>query len=199
MELVAEETVEPNSTDVSNQVLIIRDAEPDAVISGADNIQTALLLDQAHELGWEPIIVGNSSSGGPGAVGTVGAANPEAADGFYSSAILAFTNEDTPEVQAYRAAMEASGNSDVVDNTFGLQAYAHSVILYDALETMGDNLCWDALHATLESLTEFETGLVAPVTFGPLPGGHSGTSGARMAQYNDGAWEFITDFLEPQD
>ena len=199
IELVAEETVEPNSTDVSNQVLKIRDADPGAVLSGADNVQTALLLDQAYDLGWEPIIVGNSSTAGPGAVGTVGAADPDAAEGFYGSAILAFTTEDTPEVQAYRAAMEAAGHADLADNAFGLQGYAHSIILYSAIESMGDDLCWDALHQTLESLSGFETGLVAPVTFGPVPGGHSGTTGARMAQYTGGEWVFVTDFLQPQD
>lgn len=199
IEIVAEEVVAPNSTDIANQVLNIRGAEPDAVISGTDNIQTALLLDQAHDLDWDPIIVGNSSTAGPGAIGTVGAADPEAAEGFYGSAILAFTTEDTPEVQAYRAAMEAAGHTDVVDNTFGLQGYAHSVIFYSALESMGDDLCWENLHMTLESLSNFETGLVAPVTFGPVPGGHTGTSGARMAQYTGGEWVFVTDFLEPQD
>lgn len=199
IEIVAEEIVEPNSTDITNQVLNIRDADPDAVISGADNIQTALLLDQAYDLDWKPIIVGNSSTAGPGAVGTVGAAAPEAAEGFYGSAILAFTTEDTPAVQAYRDAMEASGHGDQVDNTFALQGYAHSIIFYAALESMGDDLCWDNLHATLESLSGYETGLVAPVTFGPLPGGHTGTTGARMAQYTGGEWVFVTDFLEPQD
>ena len=199
IEIVAEEVVEPQSTDVSAQVLNIRSAEPDAVISGADNTQTALLLDQAFDLGWDPIIIGNSSTAGPGAVGTVGAAAPEAAEGFYGSAILAFTTSDAPEVQAYRAAMDAAGHSDVADNAFGLQAYAHSIVFYNVLESMGDDLCWDALHAALESLSGFETGLVAPVTFGPVPGGHSGTTGARIAQYNGGEWEFITDFLQPQD
>jgi len=48
-------------------------------------------------------------------------------------------------------------------------------------------------------MENFETGLVAPVTFGPLPGGHSGTSGARIAQYTGGEWEFITGFLNPMD
>lgn len=199
IELVAEETVEPNSTDVTNQVLKIRDADPGAVISGADNVQTALLLDQAHDLGWEPILVGNSSTAGPGAVGTVGAADPDAAEGFYGSAILAFTTEDTPEVQAYRAAMEAAGHGELADNAFGLQGYAHSVVLYSAIESMGDDLCWDFLHQTLESLSGFETGLVAPVSFGPVPGGHSGTTGARMAQFTGGEWVFVTEFLEPQD
>jgi hypothetical protein len=73
------------------------------------------------------------------------------------------------------------------------------VIFYAALEQMGEALCWEALHQTLESLTGFETGLVAPVTFGPLPGGHTGTTGARIAQYSGGTWEFVTDYLEPQD
>ena len=199
IEIVAEEVVEPQSTDVSAQVLNIRSAEPDAVISGADNTQTALLLDQAFDLGWEPIIIGNSSTAGPGAVGTVGAAAPEAAEGFYGSAILAFTTADSPEVQAYRAAMDAAGHTDVADNAFGLQAYAHSIVFYSVLESLGDDLCWDALHAALESLDNFETGLVAPVTFGPVPGGHSGTTGARIAQYTGGEWVFLTDFLQPQD
>ncbi len=199
IEIVAEEVVEPQSTDVSAQVLNIRNAEPDAVISGADNTQTALLLDQAFDLGWDPIIIGNSSTAGPGAEGTVGAAAPEAAEGFYGSAILAFTTSDAPEVQAYRAAMDAAGHTDVADNAFGLQAYAHSIIFYNVLESMGDDLCWDSLHAALESLDNFETGLVAPVSFGPVPGGHSGTTGARIAQYNGGEWEFITEFLQPQD
>ena len=199
MEIVAEEVVEPQSTDVSAQVLNIRNAEPDAVISGADNTQTALLLDQAFDLGWEPIIIGNSSTAGPGAMGTVGAAAPEAAEGFYGSAILAFTTSDAAEVEAYRAAMDAAGHADVADNAFGLQAYAHSIVFYSVLESMGDDLCWDALHASLESLAGFETGLVAPVTFGPVPGGHSGTTGARIAQYNGGEWEFLTEFIQPQD
>ncbi len=199
IEIVAEEVVEPQSTDVAAQVLNIRSAEPDAVISGADNTQTALLLDQAFDLGWDPIIIGNSSTAGPGAVGTVGAAAPEAAEGFYGSAILAFTTSDAPEVQAYRAAMDAAGHSEVADNAFGLQAYAHSIVFYSVLEGLGDDLCWDALHTALESLDNFETGLVAPVSFGPLPGGHSGTTGARIAQYTGGEWVFITDFIQPQD
>jgi branched-chain amino acid transport system substrate-binding protein len=199
IEIVAEETVEPGNNDIANQVLILRDADPDAVISGADNAQTALLLDQAYELDWDPIIIGDSSTAGPGAPGTVGAAAPEAADGFYGSAILAFTDDDTPEVQAYRAAMEAAGNAEQADNTFALQAYAHSVIFYDVLEALGDQLCWEALHSTLEALADLETGLVAPVTFGPLPDGHTGTSGARIAQYVDGDWQLVTDFIQPQD
>ena len=198
IEIVAEETVEPATTDIGNQVLKIRDANPDAVISGADNTQTALLLDQAYDLDWHPIIIGDSSTAGPGAPGTVGSADPDAANGFYGSAILAFTTDDTPEVNAYRDAMEASGHGDQADNTFALQAYAHSIIFYAVLESLGDNLCWEALHAALESLTDYETGLVAPVTFGPLPGGHTGTTGARIAQYVDGQWQLVTDFLEPQ-
>ena len=196
IEFVADERVEPNSTDVSVAVLNVRDANPDAIISGADNTQTSLILIQVDDLGWDPIVVGNSSTGGPGSPNTVEPAG-DAAEGFYSSAILEFTFGESPEVQAYRAAMEAIG-SDQVDNTFALQSYAHSKVYFEIIDRMGDDLCWENFHAIAESLENFETGLVAPITFGPLPGGHTGTKGARIAEFTGGEWTFVTDFIEPE-
>ena len=194
--LVASEKLEPNSTDVDSAVLKLKEKNPDAVISGTDNAQTALLLKEAKNLEWAPIIIGNSSSGGPGSPNTVGPAGA-AAEGFYSSAILEFPTATTPEVQKYRAAMESAGAGQI-DNSFALQDYASAQVFFHLLETLGDDLCWSRFQAEAESLSGFETGLIPPVSFGKLPGGHSGTEGARIARYTGGQWKMVTDFLQPK-
>ena len=194
--LVASEKLEPNSTDVDSAVLKLKEKNPDAVISGTDNAQTALLLKEAKDLRWTPLIIGNSSSGGPGSPNTVGPAGP-AADGFYSSAILEFPTATTPEVQKYRAAMEKAGAGQT-DNSFALQDYASAQVFFHLLEALGDDLCWSKFQTEAEALSAFETGLIPPVSFGKLPGGHSGTEGARIAQYTGGQWKTVTDFLQPK-
>ena len=194
--VVADEKVEPHSTDVGSAVLKLRAKNPEAVISGGDNAQTALLLKQARTLGWSPVIVGNSSSGGPGSPNTVTPAG-DAADGFHASAILEFPTSTTPEVLQYRAAMERAGSGEA-DNAFALQNYASAQVFFHLLDQLGDDLCWEQFRAKAEALSDYRNGLIPPVTFGPLPDGRTGTKGARIARYGDGKWTFVTDFLEPE-
>jgi branched-chain amino acid transport system substrate-binding protein len=196
IKLIASEKLEPNSTDVDSAILKLKGKNPEAVISGTDNAQTALLLKEAKDLKWSPLIIGNSSSGGPGSASTVGPAGP-AADGFYSSAILEFPTATGPEVARYRAAMEKAGGAEA-DNSFALQNYASAQVFFEIVKRLGDNLCWSTFGSEAEKLADFETGLIPPVSFGSLPGGHSGTKGARIAQYTRGTWKALTEFVEPQ-
>ena len=87
------------------------------------------------------MIVGNSSSGGPGSPNTVAPAG-DAADGFYASAILEFPTSTTPEVLQYRAAMERAGSGEA-DNAFALQNYASAQVFFHLLDQLGDDLCWE--------------------------------------------------------
>lgn len=196
IKLIASEKLEPNSTDVDSAILKLRGKDPGAVISGTDNAQTALLLKEAKDLTWSPLIIGNSSSGGPGSASTVGPAGP-AAEGFYSAAILEFPTAAGPEVARYRAAMEKAGGGEA-DNSFALQNYASAQVFFEIVKRLGDELCWPRFGSEAEKLADFETGLIPPVSFGPLPGGHSGTKGARIAQYTGGAWKALTEFREPE-
>ena len=167
IELVASEKLEPNSTDVDSAILKLKGKNPGAVISGTDNAQTALLLKEAKDLKWSPLIIGNSSSGGPGSASTVGPAGP-AAEGFYSAAILEFPTADGPEVARYRAAMEKGGGAEA-DNSFALQNYASAQVFFEIVKRLGDDLCWSTFGFEAEKLADFETGLIPPVSFGPLP------------------------------
>lgn len=74
LEVVANETTEPNSTEVSSAVLKVRDAGPEAIVLGTDNTQSALVMKAVRELGWEPRIMGTSSTVTTGSAGTFGPA-----------------------------------------------------------------------------------------------------------------------------
>ena len=94
--------------------------------------------------------------------------------------------------------MDKGGGGGQTDNSFALQDYASAQVLFHLIEALGDDLCWSRFQAEAESLSGFETGLIPPVSFGELPGGHSGTAGARIAQYTGGQWQTVTGFLQPK-
>ncbi|MFC4948902.1 ABC transporter substrate-binding protein [Pseudonocardia sp. GCM10023141] len=195
--LVAKETLDPNSPDVSSAVLNARAAGPDALISGGDNAQTALILKQVHQLGWNVPVGGDSTSGAPGSTNTVAPAGP-AADGFTATGVSEFPTSTDPAVTKYRAAM-ATYAPDQATNSYALINYATSQVFFQVLRQMGHDVCQSGFQAAAEKISDVATGLIPPVTFGPLPGGHTGTKGAKVAQFRGGAWSFLdNDFVQPK-
>lgn len=197
IEVVANETTEPNSTEVSSAVLKVREAKPDAIVLGTDNTQSALIMKAVDELGWKPTIMGTSSTVTTGSAGTVSPAG-EAAKGVYGTYISELPTSDTPEVAAWRTVQEAV-NPDEALSAYALQAYASTKIFFDIVEKMGDDLSWANFQKTAESLEGHASGIYPPITFGPAAeGGHVGTTGAKVAEWDGSEWKPVTDeWLEP--
>lgn len=195
--VVDSEKTEPNSTDVSAAVLKLRDADPDAVVLGTDNTQTTLILKQAQQIGWKPVFIGNSSTMGAGSSVAVGPAGA-AADNVYGTMVVDLPTSDTPEVAAWKAAPGSAADSTGAG--YSLQAYATAQVFFGILEKMGDDLSWDNFQKTAESTKDLEVGLLPPVSFGALPGGHTGTVAAKVAQYTStGGWVTVTpDWISPE-
>ena len=191
--VVATGLTETNSTNVGPAVLSTKKANPEAVVLGTDNTQTALVLKQAKQLGWSPLFVGDSSASNTGTQGAVGPAG-DAANGLWGAAVAALPGGTSSAVQKYRAAMMKTA-PDEVDNLYSLIAYGTNQVLFHILQQMGDNLDWSNFQKVAESLNSYQTDLLPPITFGPLPGGHTGAHGVLMAQYDQGKWTAKTDFL----
>jgi branched-chain amino acid transport system substrate-binding protein len=194
LQVVDEEKTEPNSTDVSAAVLKLRDAHPEAIVLGTDNTQTGLIMKQSKALGFSPIFIGDSSTATTGASSAVNVAG-NAADGLYGTMAVELTSDDTPAVRAYRAAMEKY-DPDQVDNAFALQAYATCQVFFHIVQKQGNDLTWANFIKVAEATRNLQTGLLPPVSFGPLPNGHTGTHGAKIAQYRGeapgGTWSVVT-------
>lgn len=197
LQVVANETTEPNSTEVSSAVLNVRAANPDAIVLGTDNTQSALIMQTVAELGWSPMIMGTSSTVTTGSTGTVGPAGP-AAEGVYGSLISELPTSQAPEVEAWRTAQNAVA-PDQTGSAYALQAYANAQVFFEIVRQMGDDMSWANFQRTAEGLQGHESGIYPPITFGPAAeGGHVGTSGAKVAQWDGTSWVLVTeDWIEP--
>lgn len=72
---------------------------------------------------------------------------------------------------------------------YTLQAWVSGKIAAEALQRMGDNLTRANLVTTLDSMTDYQTGIVPPVTFrpGPKPGSPCG----NVIQLQGTAWSMV--------
>jgi len=191
--LVATGLTQTNSTNVSPSVLSVKAANPDAVVLGTDNTQTALVLKQAAQLGWKPLFVGDSSAANTGTSTAVKAAG-DAANGLYGAAVAALPSGSGAQLDQFRAALKASSPGTNPD-LYSLIAYGTNQVLFEVIKKMGDDLSWSNFLKVTEGLSDYKTGLLPPITFGPLPGGHTGAHGVMIDQYENGTWTAKTDFL----
>jgi branched-chain amino acid transport system substrate-binding protein len=194
--LVSTGLTQTNSTNVSPSVLSVKASNPQAVILGTDNTQTALVLKQAAQLGWKPVFVGDSSAANTGTATSVSAAG-NAANGLYGAAVAALPSGTGPQLEKFRAALKAS-SPDLAPDLYSLIGYGTNQVLFKVLSQMGDDLSWSNFGKTAESLRNFDTGLLPPITFGALPDGHTGAHGIMIGQYNNGVWTSKTDFITLQ-
>lgn len=197
LQVVANEKTEANSTDVSSAVLNLRKADPQAVVFGTDNTQSALVMKQAKTLGWAPTFIGDSSTVTTGSQGTVGAAG-DAAKGVYGAMTIDLPSSDSAAVAKFRTVMNGYDPSKVGDG-YALQAYAYMQVYFDIIKKLGDKLNWNAFSDQAENLDGLQTGLLPPIDFGPPPHGRTGVHGAKIAQWDGSTWKVVTpDWTEPK-
>lgn len=194
--LVATAQTQTNSTNVSSAVLTVKNANPQAVVLGTDNTQAALVLKQAQQLGWQPLFVGDASAANTGTTVTTAAAG-SAANGLYGALVGALPTASDPQVAKYRAAMKKYAPSEV-NSTYALQAYGQNLVFFHILKLMGNDLTWKNFEKVAQTVKGYVTGLLPPVSFGPLPGGHTGTQGAGIAKYDNGTWTSVLGFTKPK-
>lgn len=200
MQVTSSQFVQPSSTDMSSAVLNVKATNPQAVILGTDNTQSALILKQAAQLQWHPVFAGDSSTAGTYSKATASPAGA-AADGLLGAYFSdSPTDTSDPAVSAWKAAEDkyAPGAVTATNGSFALQGYAFAEVFFHILSTMGKNLSWSNFDQAAENLKNYQVGLIPPVTFGPLPGGHTGTDSAKIARYQSGTWTSVTpNFIKP--
>ena len=177
---------------MSPAVLSVKATNPDAVVLGTDNTQTALGPQAGGEPGLErcsSVTLGREHRY-DGAVAAAG----DAANGLYGAAVAALPSGSSPEMEKFRTALKASSPSTTPD-LYSLIAYGTNQVLFEVLKKLGNDLSWENFLKVTENLKNYKTGLLPPITFGPLPNGHTGAHGVMIDQYNSGTWTAKTDFL----
>ncbi|UUT36182.1 ABC transporter substrate-binding protein [Microbacterium elymi] len=124
----ADQVVTPDQKDFSSALTRIRDAKPDVLFTGTEEVETGLIVKQARQLGIDAIIAGGAPAGTPVYVKTAGTANAEGT--IVSTPYLG--NDTNEKTKKFAADYKAKYNED--GEFHGAKAYDGAQILIQALK-----------------------------------------------------------------
>jgi ABC-type branched-subunit amino acid transport system substrate-binding protein len=92
---------------------------------------------------------------------------------------------DTPAVREYRAALAKVAPNEKPDY-LSLNSYAHVEIFVEAMRRIQGPITREALVKSMETLSNYDTGIVPPVTYSATR--HLGTTAVNRVQISGGKW-----------
>ena len=188
--LVASERYNSGDQDFSAQLLRIKQANPDAVFVWAFAAEAGIIVRQSKELGLNVLHAGGGATmtplfpqgAGPAGVGFV--------------AVSAYPNlpeSNAPPVVKYRDALKKlhpSGFPPGRPSEYDLLGYGAGKIVEEGLRRAGRDLTREKFIDALETMKDFDSGVLYPVTFTRT--NHEGASQVNPVRVNDKLqWEVI--------
>lgn len=166
MALSTEESHKRDDTDLSSQVLRIKEVSPDVVFCATYVSDTGTFLRQALELGLDAKFI--VAPGGSTPV-IFKMAGKDGVLGRYVGTTSAVDVEEGPKLAAFRAIF-LKAYPDLADkpgspNFYDVLGYGGAKIFVEGLTRAGKDLTREKFIAALETIRDFETGVLPPVTF----------------------------------
>lgn len=188
--LVAAEQYNKGDQDFSAQLLRIRQANPDSLLVWSFAPEAAIVVRQAKELGLSVTFYGAASTATPLFPQAAGRAGV----GFVTEYPLGVLPESSAlEILQYREQLQKkypSGLPAGRPSLYDLLGGGAAKIVVKALERAGRDLTRQKFISALETLRDFDSGMLLPVTFTKEQ--HEGTTQVRMLRVNEKLeWEFI--------
>ncbi|OJY52050.1 ABC transporter substrate-binding protein [Pseudonocardia sp. 73-21] len=198
MQVVANETTQTGSTEVSSAVNNVMAQKPDAVLLAEDNTSSALILKQLRAQGFTgPVFAdqGAAGTGGPSTVKPAGAA----AEGFLGGMQSDTVSTDNPAVEHWRS-LAQKYQGDQGTSGFSLQTYSYVMAFAELVKRMGDDVSYANFTRTAEGLASnpIKLGSIPDIQCGPLPTGHTCARQAGIAKYTGGKWVVEQPFMAPE-
>jgi ABC-type branched-subunit amino acid transport system substrate-binding protein len=179
MKTVAEASYIPSDVDVSAQAIALRDSDPDVVLICAITKQGALLLKEAEKLGWKPKFIAMNTLGDPITRELAGSA----LDGTVIALFTAVNTMPNPLViQANDILKKYHPNTE--PGYWAYLGYAGAMLFVEGAKIAGPDLTRDKLLKSIETLKNFQTGVLPPLTFSAER--HGGADKFGFAVWRDG-------------
>ena len=148
----------------------------------------ALVMREANNLGWKPQFSGHNALGDPQ---TFKLAGP-LAEGAIAIAVMEPLDSDKPAVRAFIAAQQKYKPS-TSPTTYSMHGYQSGKIFAEVLKRSGGKTDEPSIVAALESMKNYDTGLMAPLTFSKDQ--HAGALAGAIMKAENGKWKIISDWL----
>jgi ABC-type branched-subunit amino acid transport system substrate-binding protein len=117
---------------------------------------------------------------------SLAALNPQAVEGTKAFTFTQSPLADTPAVKEYRAAMAKYIKPALTPDFPSLFTFAGAKIFVEALSRIKGELTHPALFAALDSMKDYDTGILPPVSFSPS--NHQGTNALFKMVAKGGRW-----------
>ena len=211
LSLAAEATYErgtPYSAHLTQQVAILRAAQPDAVISIGAYAACAAFIRDAVDAGWKVPIANVSFVGSENMLGLLYPEEMKSGRDYTSMLVnseVVPSYEDTtlPAVREYRTLMQrhAPQPPDVADvtgytplgyNFAGFEGFLDAKVIVEALRRLNGNVDASRLKSAVESIHDFDLGIDAPISFGPDR--HQALQYVYFAAVERGRWIPVVDW-----
>ena len=185
MNLVHEETVEPNQASYVSELIHMRDSGATTVALVVNTNEMLGILRDARGLGYTPNWTGTiwDSDENAGAARSL-------LDGI--KALRNYSTTDQPAFADYKAKAAATGHNDLV-NTGTMALYGMGLVVGSVLQNAGPSPTKEGLGPAIESLVNYNNHITMALSFGP--GNHVADVGMWPIQCcnSDNTWRSIGD------
>ena len=165
--IVAEEGHKRAAVDFSAQALNLRQADPTHVVLITINRESAALMRETQQAGWQPQFLATIPAADAKTVQLAG----DAADGLIGLGMFDY-DSDVASMQLYRDLLDEHAPGEPLPSIYHTLAFGGAQTLVEGLRRAGRELTREKLVAALESLDHWQGPVMPPVTYGPkLRGG----------------------------
>jgi ABC-type branched-subunit amino acid transport system substrate-binding protein len=178
------------STNFSGVVAQARQSGAEHVVFLGIPRDAALVMKEAAKLDWHPQWSGHNALGDPQ---TFQLAGKDLVEGAIAVAVMEPLDSTKPAVAEFTA-MQKKYLPKTNPTTYSLHGYNAAKIFVEAAKRTKGDLTPDALAASLESMSNFDTGLMAPVSFTKEQ--HAGSLAVAFMRAKDGRWVVVSDWIK---
>jgi branched-chain amino acid transport system substrate-binding protein len=189
-EVVARETFESTTSDLSGQVTRLKNDAPDVLAVYATPVAFANALVYARAvLGWDVPMVVAGAAADPAVFRLTGEASKQVgkdvAEGVVTTTYLVpLTQVDNPGLQKHLEIMKEHG---IEANNFTVYGQSVAELTVEVLERAGKNLTRESLVEAAQEVRDFTCSVCeVPVSFSETD--HRGVEGVRLARAEGGEW-----------
>lgn len=172
-------------------VLDILRKKPDGVIGILPQGETIALAKELRQQGSKIELY----SYGPASTNSLIDTGGAAVEGLKALAHVVPPNSETPSVREYREALAKYSPNEKPD--YGsLFSWANAKIFVEAVRRIDGPINRANLVKAMETLKNYETGILPPVTFSPQQ--HLGTLGLQRVEVKGGKWQAVGGFIDAE-
>ena len=178
------------STNFSGVVAQARQGDAQSVVFLGIPRDAALVMKEANKMGWKPQFSGHSALGDPQ---TFALAGVSLVEGAIAVAVMEPLDSNKPQMAEFMA-NQKKFLPKTNPTTYSLHGYTAGQIFVEALKRVKGEVTGDTLVTALESVKDYDTGLMAPVSFARDQ--HAGSTSVSFLRAKDGKWQMASDWMK---